>query len=191
MDRATLIRATVCLPSRQALFTVVCATSIVAGGCTLAVAPRGTPLASSPPSTSIQFHAGTTAVPLQPAGGGAEDAAGTLAERVRSLGPGRQLYLRFEDATAAKPGGVYSLYLNLPPDAEPDGVTDDHYIGSLSLSGVPSGEPHDIAVNVTPYLQRLSSRGALTGELRLAIVAAGTPDPTAAAVVQRVVLMAR
>jgi hypothetical protein len=117
----------------------------------------------------------------------------SIGARVRDTA-GKQLYLDFVELTAQRePGATFNVYLNLPADKEPQGVADPRCAGTFGFFNAFSGRPRDVALNVTPVIQRLAARGELNESqlLTVTIVSAGTLDPTAGPQIRKIVLIAQ
>src|SRR5579862_7675903 len=87
------------------------------------------PHALTDKSTTAHFSAGTPTGPaLLATATGGEGAA--------------QLYLNIENVTSTDQASGYDVYLNLPPNADPDQYP-DHFVGSMHMFGVAEASRRD------------------------------------------------
>jgi hypothetical protein len=149
----------------------ILATSRGLGGITLGPGPTRVPLVSS---THDGAAAGQT----------------PLIGRLRSLGPGRRLYLELVGVTAHEPPGItYNVYLNLPPDAPTRGAADPHYLGTFGFFDVGAGD-RPVVLDVTEPVKRLVAAGAIGHDAVVTVVPAGTPTPRVSPQLDAIVITA-
>jgi plastocyanin len=82
------------------------------------------------------------------------------------------------------PGVTYEVYVNLPPDAEPD-YRSEYFVGLIDLFGLTAHEDHRSAdrqsFDITPTVRSLQERGEWPGELTITFVPQGLIPPEGAA----------
>ncbi len=90
--------------------------------------------------------------------------------------PPARVFLRLEDLTyEVRPGGSYSVYLNVPDDS--DDTPDAHYVGTASMFGVPregdSTTDHPgvrLVFDITDLYERLRDAGLWSDTARVRLV---------------------
>jgi hypothetical protein len=136
----------------------------------------------------VTLEASRTDVPLVPA---SEGTTASLMARLRNLDAGRRVYLTLAQVKAsADPGVTYNVYLNLPPTSRPQGVSDPHYAGTVSMFNA-MGRPTDVALNITPAVSRLLARGDAPAAIQVTIVPAGAPQAAATPQIGKILLTSR
>lgn len=107
-------------------------------------------------------------------------AAPSLAEGMRALARSGRVYLVLEDVHAAEqPGIIYSVHLNLPPDAEPM-PEDETFVGALNFFNAVPHEDHgrpsiDVSFDVTALVRDLQERGRLGEQPEVTLAPLGAP----------------
>ncbi len=106
----------------------------------------------------------------------------------------QRIYLVLRDLRAAEqPGVLYRLYLNLPPDSQPE-KDDPHYVGSLNFySAVPpesnsSGPEGGLfrSYDLTTLLRNLQQREPLGDRTTITIIPSRVPATNAKASIGRI-----
>lgn len=168
--------------TRAALLAIVLAAACSHG----AMAQDPGTLAASMSPGGITLGPGPTEVTLAAAG------SGSVAARLRTVDPGRQIYLTFARAQAqATPAATYNVYLGLPANTTPSGASDPHYVGTLSFFNASSGRPIDMSLNITSHVARLLADGAAFDSARVTIIPSGGSPDTPAPQVGEVRITAR
>jgi tyrosinase-like protein len=91
------------------------------------------------------------------------------AEAAGELTPGQRVYLNTEDIEGeGDPGTAYSLYLDLPPEADPETLA-AHLVDSFSFFGIgrskePGADEHPHAVRFTVEISGIAAEMAARGE---------------------------
>ena len=154
--------------TRAALLAIVLAAACSHG----AMAQDPGTLAASASPGGITLGPGPTEVTLVAAGGD------SVAARLRSVAPGRPVYLTFARVLApTTPAATYNVYLGLPANASPSGATDPHYVGTLSFFNASSGRAIDISLNMASHVARLLADGGAGDSARVTIIpSGGSPD---------------
>jgi hypothetical protein len=135
-------------------------------------------LAASTSSGVITLGTGPIEVMLVVPPDSRGSSASSVAERLRSVEAGRQIYLTFARAQAqAAPGITYNVYLGLPANATPQGTTDSHYAGTLNFYNA-TGRPLDMSLNITSQVARLLTGNDIGDSVRVTIVPAGQAATT-------------
>ena len=186
-----LVAACAVLPIWAAL--PVSSTATVAIACAARPMDQdATPLAAAATTDAIALRPGATEVPLRVVRDERDIApAPPLSARVRAA-KARQIYLTLTGVSVqAPPGVVYNVYLNRPAGAPDQGAASPYFLGALSFFNATRDPTRELALNITPHLDRLLARGELDGDLRLTIVPAGEPDPAASPRIQSIRLVAR
>lgn len=121
--------------------------------------------------------------------------------RVTDLSPERRLFLELHDLRASRPPGViYDLYLDLPPNSQPEGPQDPHYIGTLNFFAAqrPPGAADfgsraavTRSYNVTSVAQKLKEAGLLTEDTLITIAPEAEPETAAKPVITSIELVAQ
>jgi hypothetical protein len=135
-------------------------------------------LAASTTSGVITLGAGPIEVTLVVPPDSRGSSASSVAERLRSVEAGRQIYLTFARAQAqAAPGITYNVYLGLPANGLPQGTSDSHYAGTLNFYNA-TGRPLDMSLNITSQVARLLAGNDIGDTVRVTIVPAGQAATT-------------
>jgi len=135
------------------------------------------PVASSRTENKVALRGGPAEIVLHPIGGAPDAEPRSIEAHLRSLVPGHQVYLQLIDVEAKVPPAItYNVYLNLPPGKTPTETSHPHYVGTLNFFDAQSNHPVSIALNLTPYLDSLLSRGSFDDGLRVMIVPIGDPE---------------
>ncbi len=142
----------------------------------------GTLAASAVPG-AIMLGTGPTEVTLVATGGG------SVAARLRGVGPGGQIYLEVGAQAQSVPATTYNVYLGLPANATPPGISDLHYVGTLNFFNAASGRTIAMSFNITARVGRLLQSTDI--EDRVTIVPAGEPPGAAAPQIGDVRITAR
>ena len=92
-------------------------------------------------------------------------------EAVTSETAGGRLGLYLEEVVFEQRGVAFEVYVNLPPDTEPD-PSRVHYLGNLAHFG-PADEKVHAGFEITDLARRLQSAGAWGEEMKLTFVPMG------------------
>jgi hypothetical protein len=145
--------------------------------------PRVTALGENSPDETIELGAErfTTTVELDPpaeaaltriARSEATPVAGAVDPRIALTLEGIQ--------DTGSPGVIYEVYVNLPPDTEPD-YRSEYFVGLIDLFGLTAHPGHRAAdrqsFDITPAVRSVQERGEQRGELTITFVAQGLIPP--------------
>lgn len=120
---------------------------------------------------------------LEPSSEKKEERPPTVPDVVKTLAPGRKLFLVVKDLrTNVQPGVTYSLYLDLPDGASPQ-TAEAHFAGTVNFfNALVTGNPTKtskserfISFDVTQLVKTLSLKDKLKEKTTLTIVPDGQP----------------
>jgi hypothetical protein len=102
----------------------------------------------------------------------------SLLKAVNGLTGEKKLYLIVRNLTTnIQPGVLYSVYLNLPPNASAD-VAAKHRIGTINFFNA-TGQKSDkfVSFDITSMLKALAKAGELEDEVKVTVIPDGAPTP--------------
>jgi tyrosinase len=154
-------------------------------------------------TTPITLGAEPVRVPLDPLPEGAGLEAVDLPNHVRSLAPGRRLYLVVKNLRAqTQPGVLYHLYLELPSDAA-RGQMAAHHVGVVNFfhavghgghehaAAAKKGTERFLRFDITDLAKKLQAQGLLKQKPILTIAPAGKPAAEAKPVIGEITIIER